>query len=264
MPGRSRDVDAATLDEALELGSLVLPEVPGKSRLLDLPGVIVRSTGIASPFANLAGRVRLDPSTVDDSIDALAAHFGERGLPYGVMVGPASTPTDLRARLTARGLSLHQRCKGLVLEDLGLPIPHCAEVVVERIGVERRAAFDAIKASSFGMPLSVAQGIDDLLFGDAIDSAVFHLATLDGAPVGFAQTFYYRGVAILGGAGVVPSARGRGVFRSLLAARFELAREEGNRAATIQAYDHTSAPILERLGFRQRCELELWAWAPEG
>lgn len=56
-------------------------------------------------------------------------------------------------------------------------------------------------------------------------------------------------VARLWGAGVVPSWRGRGAYRSLLRARLDDARAHGATLALAHARAGTSGPILRQLGF---------------
>lgn len=51
------------------------------------------------------------------------------------------------------------------------------------------------------------------------------------------------------GTAVTESARGRGVYRALVAARLAFLRERGIEYAVTQARESTSAPILEHLGF---------------
>lgn len=55
------------------------------------------------------------------------------------------------------------------------------------------------------------------------------------------------GVNLFGG-GVLPQARGRGVYRALVRARWEDAKQRGTPALTVQA-GRMSRPVLERLGF---------------
>jgi GNAT superfamily N-acetyltransferase len=75
------------------------------------------------------------------------------------------------------------------------------------------------------------------------------LAYLDGrmAGVGFAAPAD-AGVNLFGGA-VLEEARGRGVYRALLEARWRFAVERGTPALTIQA-GRMSRPIVEPLGFQ--------------
>jgi GNAT superfamily N-acetyltransferase len=74
------------------------------------------------------------------------------------------------------------------------------------------------------------------------------IATLEGRVVGSAAAgLGPAGVNLFGGA-VRADARGRGVYRALVLARWELAVAQGTPALTVQA-GRMSMPILERLGF---------------
>ena len=71
----------------------------------------------------------------------------------------------------------------------------------------------------------------------------------DGRAVGHAfAAFGEAGVNLFGGA-VLEEARGRGVYRSLVRARWDHAVARGTPALTVQA-GRMSRPILERLGFQ--------------
>jgi hypothetical protein len=77
-----------------------------------------------------------------------------------------------------------------------------------------------------------------------------YVAFIDGELVGEAQsTFTDVGTALTGG-GVLESARGRGVYRQLIAARWDAAVARGKPALTVQA-GAMSAPRLVKLGFEQ-------------
>jgi GNAT superfamily N-acetyltransferase len=74
------------------------------------------------------------------------------------------------------------------------------------------------------------------------------LASMDGRAVGTSYAaFGSAGINLFGG-GVVESARGRGVYRALVHARWRHAVDRGTPALTVQA-GKMSMPILERLGF---------------
>jgi GNAT superfamily N-acetyltransferase len=79
-------------------------------------------------------------------------------------------------------------------------------------------------------------------------SARSFVARLDGRPVGSAfAALGEAGVNLFGG-GVHPDARGRGVYRALVEARWELAVARGTPALTVQA-SAMARPICERFGF---------------
>ncbi|HET9991703.1 MAG TPA: GNAT family N-acetyltransferase, partial [Kofleriaceae bacterium] len=80
----------------------------------------------------------------------------------------------------------------------------------------------------------------------------------DGAPVGFGRAIdMAEGAALMGGA-VLPSARGRGVYRALVHARWEHAVARGTPLLVVQA-GRMSAPILAGLGFESHGEIRLYA-----
>jgi predicted GNAT superfamily acetyltransferase len=63
-----------------------------------------------------------------------------------------------------------------------------------------------------------------------------------------------RGVFLIGGA-VARWARGRGLYRALVRARWDDAVARGTPTLVTQANPATSSPILRRLGFEQVCEI---------
>jgi GNAT superfamily N-acetyltransferase len=74
------------------------------------------------------------------------------------------------------------------------------------------------------------------------------IALIDGRVVGTSYAvFGNAGVNLFGGS-VLPEARGRGVYRALVQARWEAAAARGTPALTVQA-GRMSRPICERLGF---------------
>jgi len=73
-------------------------------------------------------------------------------------------------------------------------------------------------------------------------------ARLEGRVVGTAGAVFGDAGVNLFGAGVLAEARGRGVYRALVNARWQLAVKRGTPALTVQA-GRMSRPVLERLGF---------------
>ena len=84
------------------------------------------------------------------------------------------------------------------------------------------------------------------------------LATVDGTPASVARLALSESVVRLFGAVTLPAFRGRGLYRSLLAARCELARANGATLALTKGRVETSAPILERVGFRSYAVEQCW------
>jgi len=82
------------------------------------------------------------------------------------------------------------------------------------------------------------------------------VALLDGEIVASAHSTYVDGAVTLNGGAVLPDARGRGAYRALVAARWDDAVERGTPALVTQA-GRMSAPILERLGFREVARIKI-------
>jgi GNAT superfamily N-acetyltransferase len=79
----------------------------------------------------------------------------------------------------------------------------------------------------------------------------------DDLPIGFGRAIDMdAGVALMGGA-VLPQARGRGVYRALVHARWRHAVARGTPLLVVQA-GHMSAPVLTGLGFRSHGALRLY------
>jgi GNAT superfamily N-acetyltransferase len=80
------------------------------------------------------------------------------------------------------------------------------------------------------------------------------LASIDGRPVAHARAFPGPRGLLLDGGATLPSARGRGAYRALVAARWDEAVARGTPALVVQAQE-TSRPILERCGFEVVCTM---------
>jgi GNAT superfamily N-acetyltransferase len=126
---------------------------------------------------------------------------------------------------------------------------------VDGVEVRPTVTFDDYRASMdvliecFGFPELPEEEIraryDEYMADDVGQSFV---AVVDGRVVGHAYAAFARaGLNLFGGA-VVAAARGRGVYRALLQARWDAALERGTPALTVQA-GRMSRPICERMGF---------------
>jgi GNAT superfamily N-acetyltransferase len=82
----------------------------------------------------------------------------------------------------------------------------------------------------------------------ALDLGVTLCARIDDRIVGTSHAAYGTAGINLFGAAVASEARGRGVYRSLVLARWDLAVRRGTPALTVQA-GRMSRPICERMGF---------------
>ena len=80
--------------------------------------------------------------------------------------------------------------------------------------------------------------------------ASHYLAYVDGKPAGFGRVVFTPAGGLLMGGSVLPAARGRGLYRALVRARWDEAAERGTPRLIVGA-GPMSTPILERLGARR-------------
>ncbi|HKC50785.1 MAG TPA: GNAT family N-acetyltransferase [Myxococcota bacterium] len=254
-----------TLIAAVESSLQVYPPVSGLSEDLGIKGVRGRVTDLSHPLANLVGMADIAPEDVDATLKMVRNRYSRGRKAYGWVTGPLTRPRDLGARLVASGLVKADEMAGMVLTDLALPIAVDPKIEIREATLHEAQAASEMMARAYGMPEEVARFFNVMLA--MTDSKVQnrgYFAYLDGGsdPVAWSYLVYLPDspIVLLGGAATVPEHRGRGIYSALVAKRLADARADGRSAAVIQAVRSTSAPICVKLGFREMCGLEFYAW----
>jgi GNAT superfamily N-acetyltransferase len=170
----------------------------------------------------------------------------------------ASTPDDVEELLVARGLTRvdgDYLLDGLLLTTEPPAGPPEIEARAVRTAVEYVAAAEAMYA---GFAVAMDERHDEARLADEfaqrqdVGIDVVYGAWLDGGIAGHARAMFSpRGVYMTGGS-TVPSARGRGVYRALVRARWDDAVARGTPALAVSA-GAMSSPILQRRGFEKVC-----------
>jgi GNAT superfamily N-acetyltransferase len=161
----------------------------------------------------------------------------------------------LEGPLAARGFERWE-ARAMVVETAALEVTGPAGVVVEEV-TAADARFDAYLATvAIGWETGAAEQAEQerclrrvLEEGSGRRNRIY-VAWCDGVAVGtggFVVQEELDAIYLTGGV-VLPAYRGRGIYRALIAARVADAR--GARFVATHARSHTSAPILERMGFR--------------
>jgi len=243
-------VDATLLELAEEPG-LWLPPEPSRD-VVSAEGYWVVVYG-RSVWVH---RIRLEPDHVAQAVEEVRALLLARGLDEVTWwVGERSTPDDLVERLELLGLepddppgmttlAIARRPDGEPTVDVrrveslddyltALEIDWASFDLPEEQRKERRVA------ARLAWPLIVADGTSRV-----------YLAYIDGRPVGFGRAVFAPWAALLLGGATVPEARGRGVYTSVVHARWQETVERGVPRIVVSA-GPMSAPILERLGFER-------------
>lgn len=214
------------------------------------------------------------PHVADGEVEALLVEARELAPPAKYpnwFIGPSARPATIAEQL--RGLGLRQPHDGVdVLHALAI----AAEPVGAAPGVEARRVdtFDDFVATSelrfeiFDVPaerrdLERAHFEEQWVEAQRIGVPVWFLATLDGRVAGSAGAIPSpRGVFLIGGS-TAAWARGHGVYRALVRARWDYAVARGTPALVTHAKPDSSYPILLQLGFEEVCAIRRLEDRPE-
>jgi len=250
---------------AVESSLQVYPPVSGLSEDLGVKGVRGRVTDLSHPLANLVGMADLAPDAVDATLKMVRNRYSGGRKAYGWVTGPLTRPHDLGQRLVASGLAKEDELAGMVLTDLAVPIAVDPKIEIREGTLHEAQDASGMMARAYGMPEDVARFFNVMLaMTDNKAKNRGYFAYVDGGtePVGWSYLVYLPDspIVLLGGAATVPEHRGRGIYSALVAKRLADARADGRRAAVIQAVRSTSAPICAKLGFREVCGLDFYAW----
>jgi GNAT superfamily N-acetyltransferase len=258
-------VAADALIEAIESSLQVYPPVSGLSEDLGVKGVRGRVTDLSHPLANIVGMANIAPDDVAATLKMVRNRYSGGRKAYGWVTGPLTRPHDLGERLVASGLKKIDEMAGMVLTDLAVPIAVDPRIEIREGTLQEAQAASEMMGRAYDMPEDVARFFNVLLAmtGSKVKNSGY-FAYVDGGtePVGWSYLVYLPDspIVLLGGAATLPEHRGRGIYSALVAKRLADARANGRSAAVIQAVRSTSAPIAAKLGFREVCGLEFFAW----
>jgi hypothetical protein len=214
------------------------------------------------PPAGGAYRLRFQPKAVAERVDAVRSWFRERRRGQFLWwIGPSATPSDLEARLLARGATPWEDgvITVMVTEQ---PPPDRPEAQVRR--VERFEEFALAREIAWEVADFTDEQADEARatlpakWEERLrtENGATYLAYVDGEAVASAEMLFLPFCGFLSGASTRPAFRGRGAFRALVRARWDEAVRRGTPALVVGA-GRMSGPILERIGFRAVAEQHL-------
>src|SRR5262249_47395823 len=154
------------------------------------------------------------------------------GVPMGWLVGPASRPADLPARLQARGL---QHRVTLTPMTLALASVQAEPVPVPGLTIERvtdaagLAAWIVAEGRGFQSTGALGRGLAALRRGMGVGHGLplYHLlGRLDGRPVATASLLLAAGIVGIFDVSTVPEARQRGIGTAMTVAALQAGRAE--------------------------------------
>jgi GNAT superfamily N-acetyltransferase len=200
-------------------------------------------------------RLRLKKREVEQKVEHVSALIGLKELGEATWwVGELSRPRDLVDRLLALGLEPDDPPEMTSL-TIGWAPSGESEVEVRRAEtLEEQLQALEIDWEAFGVPeeerqLRRREAEQAFPVLQTVGTQSTYLAYVDGEPVGFGRAVFTPRAAILLGGATLPDARGKGVYTSIVHARWREAVERGVPRIVVSA-GPDSAPILERLGFK--------------
>ena len=231
------------------------PHAGGRELVHDPAGRYVVYLGSGSgPHSATVQRVRLAPDEVAPAVEEIRALLRDRGRGGSEWeLGESSTPADLIEQLAELGILPDEDepvAIGMVLttgDQIPEPVGTSARRVesVDELLTARRIQHEAFGGNADEVGFEQAEA--DFATEGEIGSTF--LAFVDGEPVAAGYASYTPlGLLLFGGA-TLPSARGRGAYRALVAARGREAAARGTPVLVTHA-GQMSRPILERLGFK--------------
>lgn len=242
-----------------------LPPSPGSERV-ERDGYLL----LLNPFpsAQIVEPVDVAPDDVAEAVESVRRLARERGKSLlAWWIGPEQR--ELEQPLETAGL-VHQ-------DTPGFEAVENAMVILEPPRAKAEARVDVKLTETFEEFMAAAQvGMDAFDFPEAMRAEFMaeaqtrwdeyttpwnpgrqFIASIDGRVVGTAfAALGAAGVNLFGGA-VLEEARGLGVYKALIAARWEAAVARGTPALTVQA-GRMSKPIVESVGFAEVGQAHLY------
>jgi ribosomal protein S18 acetylase RimI-like enzyme len=217
------------------------------------------------PLFNVVLRARLRSDGLESSLAAAVAPYRQRDLPFAWWVTPSTRPAGLGERLEACGLVHAGGMAGMAADlsalrtDVRDPAGLAIEEVTGEDGLER---WCAVQGEVHGLPdvaagpffrLHAALGLDA---GSGRPWRLF-LGSLRGRAVATSASFHGREAVALTSIATRREARGRGIAAAMSLYSLLRARAAGCGYATACA-SPAAEPLLRRLGFTRRCQLDLF------
>jgi ribosomal protein S18 acetylase RimI-like enzyme len=248
VPATGRRALLAAFDEQIRRHPQ--PAAPGG--WIEHPAGVIRSIAGAGGWTGVSW-CDVDAAGADAVIAAQIRRFAELSRPWEWKHYSYDEPRDLPERLLAAGF-----VRGPAETLLVTEIADLSQAAQPPPGVELRDVVDdrdvdalvSVHDEVFGEDHSELRATFRAALAQQPSAAAAVLAMAGRTPIAAGRVEFHTGTdfASLWGGGTLPAWRGRGVFRSLVAHRANLAAARGFRYMQVDA-SADSRPILERLGF---------------
>lgn len=261
---------AGTVTDTLVMGELrEFAELPGLHLTWDDGGKIVRHLHdrvclVVGPTFAVVTAMNGGEGEVPDMLDEVRS-LVPADVHTDWYIGPSARPTGIVDELTALGVREPADGSGTLHALLldGDPTDVTPDVETREVSsMSDHTAAAEVRWEAFERPLEEREherGFLVTYYEEYLRtrnrSMISFVATVDGRVAGTASALLSnRGLFLIGGS-TAPWARGRGVYRALVAARWRYAVDRGTPALAVHAIHNTSSPILRRIGFKHICTM---------